>query len=73
MVAMQRALSPPPPPHTRYSYKELLAPGQNKGGSDMAGPIFPSQDGRISTAQDGRISTAQVSCDLDFWILVLFL
>jgi hypothetical protein len=29
------------PPHTRYSYKELHAPGQNWGGHYMVGLIFP--------------------------------
>jgi hypothetical protein len=39
MVAMSKALSLPPP-HTKYSYKELRAPGKNLGGRDMVGPIF---------------------------------
>jgi hypothetical protein len=38
LVPMSWALTPPP--HTRYCYEELHAPGQNRGGDDMAGPIF---------------------------------
>jgi hypothetical protein len=41
-VAMSRALSLPLP-HTRYCYEELHAQGQNWGGRDMAGPMFPTR------------------------------
>ncbi len=61
---MSKALSLPPPLHTRYCYEELHAPGQKWGGHDLAGPIFPTEG--------GRIFSAQVSFDLDFWIFGAF-
>ncbi len=60
---MSRALSPPRIQDTVM--KSCVARSELREESrDMAGPIFPTWG--------GRISTAQVSYDLDFWIFRTF-